>query len=104
MATYPNVFGRPLTTPAPAPAKIRPQNKDDWIRTYNDELKIIKQHNWPIPKCHCGRNSHLVGTSSVIPIFPLWQKDKLCIFHCPERHINILENSAGEFQGYSRVL
>ena len=97
MASYPLCF---KSTPLEENAKksirsIVPAQKE-WEEDYQRDLQAVQRakddpkydrKQWAnIPKCKCGRLAHLVATSSVIPIFPCWQKDKLCAFHCPERH------------------
>lgn len=95
MAGYPNAFATPLYVPAPpTPVPHVPTAKD--IRElYIRDVYMVKQHRgcpeWkPLHYCYCGRLTHLIGTSSRVPVFPMWEKDNLCIYHSPYRNVPII--------------
>jgi hypothetical protein len=81
MADYNKVFTESLYTPE-AKYVVRAPTKVDLDKAYDNDVKIDAMNRggprWGKTRhCQCGRVAHLKGTSSSVPVFPMW--DTYCI-------------------------
>ena len=91
MSSYPGIFTTPLQGPVLPKPVTREATPADIQILYNHDVTLASTSDWsPLHYCHCGKLTHLVGTSSTIPVLPMWENNNLCIFHSPMRHVPIV--------------